>query len=73
MKDCTLDEVRAAKPRALAMLGRLAPLSGLGITRMGAGYGLKVNLAAPPPAAFPREFESIPLIVEVVGAIRKRS
>ena len=73
MKDFTLDQVRAAKPKALAALARLAPLAGLGITRVGGGYGLKVNLRVASAVPFPEEFEGIPLRVEVVGSIGKRT
>ena len=40
----TLEEARAAKPKAAALLSAL-PVVGIGITRIGGGYGLKVNLS----------------------------
>src|SRR5258708_3148001 len=45
--ECTLAEARAAKPRALAVFSELADVVGVGITRVGNGYGIKVNLSAP--------------------------
>ncbi|MBM4049171.1 MAG: hypothetical protein FJ279_29070 [Planctomycetes bacterium] len=74
MKAHTLDEARAAKPRALEVFARLAPLAGVGITRMGEGYGLKVNLAEPPGqnVRLPAEVDGVPVRVEVVGRVTKR-
>jgi hypothetical protein len=68
----TLDEVRRAKPRALAVFAELATVVGVGITRIGDGYGLKVNLLAEPPsgAALPTEVDGVPVHVEVVGQPR---
>ena len=73
-KTCTLDEARAAKPLVEQALAGLADVAGVGITRVGSGYGVKVNLSQPPasPAAIPAEVAGVPVRVEVVGTIRKR-
>jgi hypothetical protein len=70
----TLEEARAAKARALEIFGRLATVVGVGITRVGAGYGVKINLREPPAAgeALPDRVDGVPVRVEVVGTIRKR-
>ena len=47
-KACSLDEARAAKAPAAEAFGRLAEVLGVGITRIGKGYGLKVNLSRLP-------------------------
>ncbi len=75
MKTCTIDEARAAKARAAELFGRLARVAGVGITKVGSGYGLKVNLEAPPDpsAALPSEVDGVPVRVEVIGEIGKRS
>ena len=74
MKACTLEEVRAAKPEATKVFGRVARLAGVGITRLGAGYALKVNLTEPAedPTKLPSKVNGVPVQVEVVGTIRKR-
>jgi hypothetical protein len=74
-KACTLDEARAAKGLAAEAFGRLAEVAGVGITRIGRGYGLKVNLSEAPSsrAALPSEIAGIPVRVEVVGKIRKQT
>ncbi|MDB5308112.1 MAG: hypothetical protein JWO38_2314 [Gemmataceae bacterium] len=70
----TLDEVRAAKSRALAVFEPLAAVVGVGITRIGDGYGLKVNLREPPPSdtRLPTEVDGVPVRLEVVGQPRKQ-
>ena len=68
----TLDEVRAAKPRALEVFESLATVVGVGITRIGTGYGLKVNLRVAPSAdtPLPTEVDGVPVRLEVVGQPR---
>jgi hypothetical protein len=70
---CTLDQARAAKPRVLAVFERLAPVVGVGVTRLDGGYGVKVNLQAAPPegTALPGTVDGVPVRVEVVGTLRK--
>jgi hypothetical protein len=71
--EITLEEARAAKPKALAAIGRFASVVGVGITWNDDGYALKVNLAKPPPpnAHLPEAIDGVPIEVEVVGTIRK--
>jgi hypothetical protein len=68
----TLEQARAAKSKAIALLAAL-PVVGVGITRIGDGYGLKVNLSASVvAAAVPGDVDGVPIKMEVVGEIRKR-
>jgi hypothetical protein len=68
----TLKEARAAKPKATRLLAAL-PVVGVGITRIGNGYGLKVNLGENVPAdAVPAHVDGVPIKTEMVGTIRKR-
>lgn len=68
----TLEEARAAKPKAIALLAEL-PVVGVGITRIGDGYGLKVNLREPVAAdAVPDQIDGVPIQTDFVGQIRKR-
>jgi hypothetical protein len=73
-KACSLEEVRAAKPIVEKELAGLADVVGVGITRIGAGYGIKVNVSRPPadPSAIPAEVAGVPVRAEVVGTIRKQ-
>ena len=68
----TLEQARAAKSKAAALLAAL-PVVGVGITRVGDGYGLKVNLSESVAAdALPEHVDGVPVKTEVVGEIRKR-
>ncbi len=75
MASATLEQARAAKPAAAALFADLADVVGVGITRIGDGYGIKVNLRAAPQGnqALPSEVGGVPLRVEVVGLVRKRA
>ena len=72
---CTLEKVRAAKAEALGVFEQLAHVAGIGITRIGRGYGLKINVRNAPAAnlALPTEINGVPVTIEVVGAVRKRA
>lgn len=71
-KAITLEQARAAKSKAVAMLSAL-PLAGVGITRIGTGYGLKVNLSeSVHPGSVPEQVDGVPIKTEVVGKIEKR-
>jgi hypothetical protein len=72
MKARTLDEARAAKTEAANVFGSLASVVGVGITRIGEGYGLKINLRQEAKVALPTEVAGVPVRVEVVGPIQKR-
>jgi hypothetical protein len=71
-KISTLEEARAAKAKAAQLL-RALPLVGIGITRIGEGYGVKVNLSRSICTdQLPTEVDGVPIQAEVVGEIRKR-
>ena len=75
MKQFSLEEARAAKARAIDTFARLAAVVGVGITRVGEGYGLKVNLAEPPDSdvTLPGDVDGVPVRVEITGPIKNRS
>jgi hypothetical protein len=66
---------RAAKPAAQEAFARLGKVTGVGITRSGEGYGLKVNLQREVSAGteVPKEVQGVPVKVEVVGTVKKRT
>ena len=74
MSDKSLDRARAVKPRALEVFSKLGDVVGVGLTRIGDVYGIKVNLASAvkDESTLPREVDGVPVKVEVVGTIRKR-
>ena len=61
--------------RSLEMFSKLGDVVGVGLTRIGDEYGIKVNLASAvkDESTLPTEVDGVPVKVEVVGAIRKRA
>jgi len=74
MKPATIEEVRSLKEKAFEIFRRDVPVVGVGITRIGDGYGLKINLSEAPKQGIrlPEEVDGVPVKVEVVGVVRKR-
>ena len=71
----TLDDARAAKEKVKQQLGGSSSVNGIGITRVGSGFGVKVNLSQEPPRGVDRGWatsvEGVPVTYEVVGTIKK--
>lgn len=68
----TLQEARAAKAKAESMLSRNRKVNGIGLSRRGTGWCIKVNLSGPTRASLPNEIDGVPVYVEQVGRISKR-
>ena len=70
----TLEQARAAKVSAKALLAALPGVVGVGITKIGDDYALKVNLGAqlPKGVSVPKRIGGVPVCLEVVGKITKR-
>jgi hypothetical protein len=69
-----IEKARSAKAEVLTRFAGLAQLNGVGITRVGSGFGVKVNLAEAlgPGTELPEEIDGVPVVVELVGRITKR-
>jgi hypothetical protein len=74
MPEITLERARAAKTKAARAVRSATRVLGVGLTRVGSSYAVKVNLPAPPadPACLPRTVDDVPVIYDIVGAIRAR-
>jgi hypothetical protein len=72
MPRITLERARAAKKAALERFRNDASVTGIGITRVGGEYAVKVNLREPSAAALPETIDGVPVRVEVTGSIRPR-
>jgi hypothetical protein len=70
----SLEQARAAKESAKALLADLPGVVGVGITKIGEDYALKVNLREPLPAhvSAPTRIGNVRVRVEIVGRIVKR-
>jgi hypothetical protein len=74
MSEISLEQAQAAKKIALRRFKKLGSVTGVGITRVGGEYAVKVNLSEPidPGVTMPSEIDGVPLRVEVTGAIKAR-
>ena len=70
----SIEQARAAKQSAKTLLAALPGQVGVGITKVGDDYAVKVNLSQPLPAGVsaPERIGDVPVCVEVVGKITKR-
>ncbi len=73
MRSVSIERARAAKAKAEATFRRLGKVAGVGITPLGSGYGIKVNLTEEPApgVVLPGDVDGVPVRVEIVGAVRK--
>jgi hypothetical protein len=70
----SLEQARAAKQSAKALLAALPGAAGVGIAKVGEDFVLKVNLREPlpPGVSAPERIGDVLVRVEVVGKITKR-
>jgi len=68
-----LQDARAAKEKAKVIFRRLGQVCGVGITRQGDVYAVKVNLEAKPARGtqLPQEIDGVPIVIQVTGPLRK--
>ena len=69
-----LEAARAAKEKARVVFSRLGRVCGVGITRQGDTYCVKVNLQEElaTDCECPNQIDGVPVVVHVVGPIRKQ-
>lgn len=74
MPKISLKKAQAAKQTALARLRALDEVVGIGITRVGGQYAVKVNVREPIDGKIvvPDEIDGVAVCVEVTGRIRAR-
>jgi len=69
-----LEKARAAKEKLKRLLSGVPEVSGIGITRLGEAYALKVNLACDlgDPALIPEEVNGLRVLKHVTGRITRQ-
>ena len=72
-EDPSLVRARAATSSAVKAFSKLADVVGIGLTRIGSVYGVKINFSRQPDKSvdIPDEIAGVPVKIEVVGTIRK--
>jgi hypothetical protein len=70
----SIEQARAAKAKALVTFSQEVTIVGIGITRVGEGYGLKINVREAPARSMqlPDSIDGVPVRLEIVGTIGKQ-
>jgi hypothetical protein len=70
MPSISLEQARAAKKEACRRFRKLRSVTGVGITRVGDSYAIKLNLSELiEPGVVPPDIDGVPICVEVTGTI----
>ena len=73
MSAVSITRARNAKARLKALVKDDASVAGVGLTKVGGDYALKLNLkTARGASGVPDSIDRVPIVKEVVGTIRKR-
>ena len=72
MSEISLDRAKAAKKEALRRFRKLASVTGIGVTRVGGQYAIKINVNGAVRVAFPPDINGVPIRVEVTGPLKTR-
>jgi hypothetical protein len=70
-----LNAARGAKEKAKQIFSQYGTVNGIGLTRMGGLYAVKVNFESEPhdQDCMPREVEGVPVVVQVTGPLHKQA
>lgn len=68
----SLEDARAVKAKVQKRLADAPEVNGIGLTRVGDRYAIKVNLSRETAEPLvPDEIDGVPIVCAVVGAVRK--
>lgn len=68
----TIDQARQVKQKAGDIARSAAAVTGVGLTRIGDSYAIKINLGAPSAGNLPKQCDGVPIFYEVTGVARKQ-
>jgi hypothetical protein len=68
----SLAKARLAKAQVTKLVADNANVVGVGLTKMGPDYAVKVNLSARKKRPVPLTVQGVAVLCEVVGALRKQ-
>jgi hypothetical protein len=67
-----MDKARAAKMKVLSKVRSIRGVNGVGLTKVGDRYAVKINLSnALQEGTLPDEIDGVPVVSEIVGTISK--
>ena len=68
----TIDDARAAKTVAVERLGCIPEVRGIGLSRRGDSFVVKINFESEPSTKIPESIDGVDVVQEIVGAIHPR-
>jgi hypothetical protein len=70
-----LNAARGAKEKAKQIFSQFGTVKGIGLTKMGERYAVKINFESEPHDRdrMPREVEGVPVVVQITGPLRKQA
>lgn len=71
-QDEELERARAAKETTTRLARKITGVNGIGITKRRGRYAVKVSIAEARPTGLPESVDGVPLVIEVVGPVRKQ-
>ena len=70
--DEELERARGAKVTTTRLARKIPGANAIGITKLRGRCAVKVSLAAATATGLPASVDGVPLVIEVVGAVRKQ-
>ncbi len=69
-----LEKARSAKRKALKLYGEMEIVNGIGISRQDGDYAIRINLMeeAAGPEQFKSKISGVPVVLKVVGRVKKQ-
>lgn len=73
MPNSTINQARSAKIKLTDATRTVSGVVGVGITKIGASYAVKINLQSKQPIHhLPSEIDGVPVVYDVTGTISSR-
>ena len=74
MDGVSIERARVVKAHVLERFEKVPQVGGVGLIRVGEGYGVKINLSEPLESGqvIPTEFEGVPILIDVIGRVVAR-
>lgn len=67
-----LNDARKAKEKAIKLFSKKKEVAGIGISEINKKYAIIINLYHPIKFCLPEEIDGFPIIVRVVGEVKKQ-
>ena len=69
----SIEQARDVKQKAGDLARAAAAVAGVGLTRVGNSYAIKINLREPTAKKLPQQLDGVPIVYEVTGIARPQT